>query len=397
MSAVLLTARAAYTAFPGVRLEHPFVLVEGETIQAIGTRDEVLPRAPDTTPLIDLGDAVLLPGFVDAHVHLVFDGGPDPIGTVMSSDDRALRDISSRSAGLLLSAGVTSARDLGSRGMADVAALRHAIARGEATGPALVLAGSPITSPGGHCWFLGGEADSVARAFDLIERQRDEGATWVKVMMSGGFLTETSDVQRPQFDLDAITRIVEFAHARGMGVSCHAHGVEAVRASARAGVDTIEHSTFIGDGGIDFDESVVSEMAINGVTVCPTVNAATHSYPDEYGRGALRRLVEMHSRGVGVVMGTDAGVADVSGDLYAAGLAELVAAGFSTVDVLGFATTGAAAVIGIGDTAGRLAPGMRADLVALRGDPVDDIAFAAEPAFVMAAGRASRETSEARA
>lgn len=358
------------------------LVIDGDTIVSFGPRSEV--STDPTAEWHDLGDTVLAPGFIDGHVHLHFDGGVDPIGSVTAASVDELVTLAERNAALLVSAGVTTARDLGSRGLL-TALTRDAITEGRIHGPRLLLAGSPLTSPKGHCWFLGGECADTGAMIELVHAQADAGADWVKVMVSGGFLTEATSVSTPQFDVEAMTAVVAYAHGRGLKVAAHAHSTRAVEAAALAGVDTIEHSTFIAPDSIDFDPAVVAALVDNGVAVCPTVNAATHVYPAEYGTEALVRLRHMNALGVDVLMGTDAGVQNVTGDLYARGLAMLVAAGFSTASVLGFATTDAARILGV--KAGRLEAGYPADAIALRANPLDNIAAAEAPAWVLAAGR----------
>lgn len=380
------TATSGYATWADDAIRDAALLVEDGVIIAFGTRAEVEDIAAYDCEWTDLGDVVLAPGFIDGHVHLHFDGSADPIAGVTERTDADLAALAERNAALLVGAGVTTARDLGSRGTATTRT-RERITAGEIPGPRLLLAGSPVTSARGHCWFLGGECASTAEMIELVHAQADAGADWVKIMVSGGFLTEASTVSQPQFDVAALSAVVAYAHARGLRVSAHAHSTQAVRAAALAGVDTIEHSTFIAPDTIDFDPEVVAALVSAGVAVCPTVNAATSSYPAEFGIDALARLRIMNGLGVDVLMGTDAGVANVTGDLYAAGLAMLVAAGFGEREVLGFATAGAARILGVDDSVGTLSSGRRADAVALRADPTSDIGAAADPAWVLAAGR----------
>jgi imidazolonepropionase-like amidohydrolase len=384
MTRTLYLARTAYADWESEPVTDAAVLVDGDRVVAFGRASEL---SPSDAVRVDLGAVVLAPGFVDGHVHLHFDGGADPISSVTAATDEQLVALAERNAALLVSAGVTTARDLGSRGMA-LAALRSRIDAGDASGPSLLLAGSPVTSPRGHCWFLGGEVADTSAAIALVDAQADSGADWVKVMVSGGFLTAATEVASPQFAIDALAPIVAHAHDRGLRVSAHAHSTAAVRTAARAGADTIEHATFIGPDGIDFAADVVDDLLAAGTAVCPTANAATVDYPHEYGVYALVRLRSMVERGVPVLVGTDAGVAHVTGDRYAEGLLRLAAAGFSTRDVLVAATAGAARILGLEREVGAVRVGGRADLVAFAADPLADLAAARHPTWVLAAGRA---------
>lgn len=376
-------ARRGYPSFPSALLHDVELIVDDDRVVCFG------PAAPhrDVLPSTDLGDVVLIPGFIDAHVHLNFDGSDDPIATVKAIGDIELADLSARNAALLQAAGVTTARDLGSRGV-NLVALRDDIAAGDRPGPRLLTAGSPVTSVGGHVWYLGGESVDADAMVALVRAQAAAGADCVKLVVSGGFLTDEGTVPVPQFDADQLKRVVDVAAELGLTVAAHAHSTQAVEAAAIAGVTTIEHATFIGAHGIDFRDDIVETMIANGVAVCPTVNSATGSYPDEYGRLAVERLRRMHDAGVRVLMGTDAGVRRVTGDHFAVGLEVLVDGGFTPEQVLGFATTAAADILHLPDT-GRLVPGARADVVALSDDPVADIRATRSPAWVLSAGRVS--------
>jgi imidazolonepropionase-like amidohydrolase len=386
----LYLARAVRPDWGGEVLADSGVVVEGDRILAVGGVD-----ASTVDAVVDLGDAVLAPGFVDAHVHLHFDGGPDPVGSVQAATDDRLAELAARNAALLVSAGVTTARDLGSRGMA-LTRTRAAIAAGEIPGPTLLLAGSPITTPQGHCWFLGGAVENLDDALALLDRQADAGADAVKVMVSGGFLTAATEVSVPQFELPTLTALVARAHERGLRVAAHAHSTAAVRTAVEAGVDSIEHATFIGADGIDANPDVVAALGASTTAVCPTANAATADYPQEYGRDSLARVRALAARGARLLVGTDAGVAHVTGDLFAEGLLRLQAAGFSASELLFAATTGAAEILGLEREIGALRPGMRADLVAFAGDPAADLTVARHPRAVVAAGRPIAAREDAR-
>lgn len=382
---VMITADRVYESFPGPVHTPGAVLIEGTRIIGVGPQTGINTLAAPDTKHVALGTGVLMPGFIDSHVHLSFDASDDPVGHLISMDDDALRAVIASNAERLVRAGVTTARDLGARGFLDVRA-REQIRSGELVGPDLLLACRPLTTPGGHTWYFGCECADRGALLDAVAAHADAGAEWIKVVLSGGFLTDGTIPAEPQFDLGAMTAVVEAAHAVGLRVATHAHSTRAIEVAACAGVDTIEHATFLAPGGVDFAADVVDRLVRERIPVCPTANSASASYPPASGIEALTRLHELHDRGVPITMGTDAGVRLVPGEHYGYGLLALASAGFGVADVLHAATGGAADALGIADVTGRLRIGLRADLLALAADPLHDLGAVLRPTLVMAAG-----------
>jgi imidazolonepropionase-like amidohydrolase len=415
----LITAAAVYGSFPGPASSPGAVLVSGDRIVAAGNRAEVEAQvtgaaAPSTEAAppgtgralvrLDLGSAVVLPGFIDSHVHLSFDASDDPVGHLRQALDdslasdgslvsgtsltsgTSLASVIADSAAGLLRAGVTTARDLGAPGLLDVRA-REQIRAGRLPGPYLLLACQPLTTPGGHCWYMGGECASTADLLAAVRARRQAGADWIKIMLSGGFLTDGTLPAEPQFDLATLRAVTDAAHDAGLRVAVHAHSTKALWSAARVGVDTIEHGTFLSAQGVDFDLELADLLARERIPICPTVNSATGSYPAESGTDALARLHRLHRAGVPVIMGTDAGVRQVPGSHYAAGLLALHRAGFTAAEVLAAATSAAADALGLAAVTGRLLPGLRADLVALPADPLVDLAATGRPIAIMKGGQ----------
>jgi imidazolonepropionase-like amidohydrolase len=390
----LITAAKIYTSFPGQASSPGAVLVRGGLIVAAGNRAEVEARAGDPgIQRVDLGSAVVLPGFIDAHVHLSFDGSDDPVGHLQQTADDELASVIARSAAGLLGAGVTTARDLGAPGLLDVRA-REQVRSGRLAGPDLLLACQPLTTPGGHCWYLGGECASTGELLAAVRARREAGADWIKVMLSGGFLTNGTIPAEPQFDLDTLRAVTDAAHDEGLRVAVHAHSTKALWSAARAGVDTIEHGTFLSCDGVDFDLELADLLARRRIPICPTANGETGGYPPESGTDALARLCRLHRAGVPIIMGTDAGVRQVPGSEYSAGLLALERAGFTAAEVLAAATSAAADALGLAAVTGRLLPGLRADLVALPADPVLDLAATGTPIAIMKGGQLVAKPAE---
>ena len=392
----LLTATAVYQEFPGPAWTPGAVLTEGNRIVAAGPAAELTALAGEGSTRIDLGSAVVTPGFIDAHVHLCFDASDDPVGRLSQAT------ASGRDSGM-------PGRDRGQRGRPPGGRRHHRqrprgpraarrpgtrADQGRLPGPDLLLACQPLTTPRGHCWYMGGECAGTAELIAAVHARRHAGAEWIKLMVSGGFLTDGTVPAQPQFDLATLRAVTDAAHAEGLRVAAHAHSTRAIRAAALAGVDTIEHATFIAPDGIDFDPELADLLAEQRIAICPTANAATASYPARYGTEALGRISQLHAAGVPVIMGTDAGVRQVPGRRYADGLLALHQAGFTAADVLAAATAAAADALGLTAITGRLLPGLRADLVALPGDPLRDITVARNPLLVMTNGMLARPAAK---
>jgi imidazolonepropionase-like amidohydrolase len=328
-----------------------------------------------------------MPGLIDAHVHLGFDGGPRPVERVRSETDEQQLILMLHSARELLGVGVTTARDLGSRGYLGVI-VRDAIAQGMARGPRLLVAASPLTVTGGHCWFLGGEADNEDDLRRLVRIHHKNGADLIKVMSTGGFMTRGSAPWYAQFSTAQLAAVVEEARRVGKPVAAHAHGIEGITRAAEAGVTTIEHCSFVTETNERvFSESLAATIADKGIVVCPTVNVNAPYVAQLTGIAVGQHLPAMRDLGVRLIAGTDAGINNTPHHQYLGGLEHLVSVGFSPAEVIAMATTRSAAALGLGEIAGRLSPGFEADLLVVDGDPLADITALGRLRRVIARGR----------
>lgn len=390
----LIRATTVLVGVPGRSLSDGEILIDGPRVHAVGARGSVdLPRDVHVE-VLDLPGRTVLPGLVDAHVHLGFDSRHSPQDLV-ENDGRLLLRMA-ENARKLVSAGVTTARDLGCRGFLDVT-LRDAIEDGLAIGPHLVVATRPITITGGHCWYMGGEADDEAAVRRIARENLRAGADCLKIMVSGGQMTPGGvPPWREQFTTEQIRVLVQEAAQRGKGVAAHAHGPAAIRSALDAGVHTIEHCTFLSEHGADFDEDTVGRIAAAGVFVCPTTHGLFWKMRELVGGevmdGWLARIARMREAGVRIVAGTDSGFRfggmDNRTDDYVAGLEVLAAAGFSNEEVLRAATVTAAEACGRGAVIGSLEAGKNADLIAVRGDPLTNLADLRNLDLVLVSGRA---------
>jgi imidazolonepropionase-like amidohydrolase len=404
-SRYLITAASVWDGIAPEPVREGFVQVEGDRIIAIGRTADLGRTVAEAGSRIDLPGTTLLPGLINGHVHLVLSGSRAPIrdylkearSGVAALTVRAMRNL--RSA---VEAGVTTVRDLGAPNQVGFV-VREAVADGRITGPTVVTSGQPITVTGGHCHWFSHECDSVTEIRVAVRRQARDGADWIKLILSGGNLTPRTNPARPQFSEAEVHACVEESRRLGLPVAAHAYDPLSIRWAVTAGVRTVEHSVFETEDGISYDPNLADLMAECGVAFVPTISGALHRMQTADGAGAapvaaryrerqaqirdvFRRLV---AAGVPVVAGSDAGVPQREFHEFPTDLAALVGSegiGLTPREALIAATSGAASHLGIGET-GVLAPGRRADLLAVEGDPLQDIRAITQPSFILAAGR----------
>jgi imidazolonepropionase-like amidohydrolase len=386
------TAIRAAALFDGAGLvPDPLVLVADGRITdvAFGPRAAVPPDAE----LVDLAGATLLPGLVDTHVHLGFDGSRDPVGALVAQDDEELLASMACAARAQLLAGVTTVRDLGDRRF-----LALELRGGAVPGPlpTILAAGPPVTTPRGHCHFLGGETSGVDGMRAAVRERAERGVDVVKVMASGGELTPGSMPLEPQFTLDELRALVEEAHRCGLPVTAHSHAVEGIRNAVEAGVDGIEHCVFRTRDGVEAPDDLVDALVQRQVAVGFTGGIAPSDVPVP---PQLARLLpafaalfaRLWREGARIVVGTDAGIAPPKPHpTLPYGVAHLASFGVPAADALRTCTATAAEVCGVGDRKGRIAPGFDADILAVPGDPLADLALLHSPVAVFAGGERVR-------
>ena len=370
------------------------VLIEDAVISAVGPRDEVEPLAEASAQRRAVPGSTVLPGLINAHVHLSWDAGFGFLDRFRAAGDAELLLGIAGRAQQALRAGVTTLRDLGDRdGL--VLRVRDAINRGDLVGPRLLGSGPPLTPPRGHCWFFGGAVSSQDDIRTRIARNAELGADVIKVMASGGEMTEESPpTWASQFSADELAVVLEEAHAAGLPVAAHAHGTDAIAAAAAAGVDTLEHCSWQGaqNSGTDLRDDVVREITAREIAVC-------HAYPpdwrtfqrivvgEERARAALERVRWMDQHGTRFVPGTDGGLPTSVFDNYVGALTYYVdAVGWPPERVVDMATAGAARALHL-EHVGQLAPDYAADLLIVDGDPLTDITTLHRQRLVLTQGR----------
>ncbi|MBT2385186.1 amidohydrolase family protein [Streptomyces sp. ISL-11] len=374
-----MLAVRARSLFDGVcpdRVDRPLILIDGGRIVAVRSGGE----PPAHATVADLGDATLLPGFVDTHVHLAFDASDDVVGRLRRADDEELLERMRTAGRAALAAGVTTVRDLGDRGYLALR-LREETEKDPAAGPRILAAGPPITTQGGHCWFLGGVAEGVEGVRAAVRERAARGVDVVKVMVTGGDLTAGSDPYRPQYGAAELRAAVREAHRHELPITAHAHAATGIADAVAAGFDSVEHCFFLtdADGGVDYDRRVVDEMVRAGVVASLTLGALPGGPPPpphiaRRRAGLVAGLATMRQAGVTMACGSDAGVFPAKphgGFPYS--VTAMVEMGFTPLEALRAATSTAARLCGVAGHKGCIAPGYDADLVALAGDPFTDV------------------------
>lgn len=370
---------------------------------------EIVPGVAAPADAERAAQATLIPGFVDAHCHLAF-GYADDHETVRRVAEEASReqlcDDVRRHARECLEGGVTTIRDCGDREFVTVE-VRDEIRRGEADGPTVLVAGPPVTTPGGHLNWCGGAIPPGADLTAAIDRLHTGGVDHVKILASGGGMTAESDPHHPQFSRSQLDTLVGRAGEHGLPVAAHAHSSDAIELCVAAGVSTIEHCSWKGaDGTIDLRLGVVDEIARRGIPVVLTMAGIQRVLlpgrgddPEEL-RSALAssrtgRLVddfawarEMRARGCELVIASDAGVRFTP----FAGFIDSVRCGLTALEItaleaIELSTAAPARAIGLAGEAGVLQEGRVADLVLLDGPITEESLELPDLAAVWAAGR----------
>ena len=354
---------------------------------------------------VDLSRRFVLPGLIDSHVHLGHENGPDDklLRTVRSAADLAINGV--QFARRTLEAGFTTVADLGAENEA-IFALRDGIAAGKLPGPRILAAGNVLSPHGGEGDLFGYRAE-VTHALQrpnlcsgaddcrrLVRQQVQRGADLIKIVATGAVLSDADAGVDQQFTDAELQAIVGTAHALGRRVTAHAHGTAGVDAFLRAGGDAIEHGTWLDEGSVVLFKqrgawlvpTLLAGETVAGWAADPDsfLSPAAKAKAASVGPAMLAMARRAHAAGVPIAFGTDSGVSR-HGD-NAREFALLVAAGLTPLEAIRTATVNAAAHLGLADQVGRLAPGMDADLIAVDGDPLQDVSALRQVRFVMSAG-----------
>jgi len=373
------------------------IVIEGEKIVSVGPMSAV--KLSGGEQRIELGNATVLPGLIDAHTHLTFNPQFGYDSLAISIPREAL--IGARNARVTLEAGFTTVRNVAADGYADVA-LRDAINAGDVPGPRMLVSGPPLSITGGHCdndllpYEYHATADGVADGVEQVQHKVREiikyGADLIKVCATGGVLSKGDDPNASQYTLEEMKAIVADAHRLGRKVAAHAHGAQGVIWASEAGVDSVEHGHLMND-------EAVATLKKNGTYLVPTLylmdwhreHAAQANLPafvkakmelvSAVGKQNVKKAMQA---GVKIAMGTDAAV--YPHGLNAHELAVYVGLGMSPLHAIQSATINDADLLGWSDKVGAIESGKWADIIAVDGDPLRDVTTLQHVTFVMKGG-----------
>jgi imidazolonepropionase-like amidohydrolase len=381
----------------GKTLTNQAIVIEDGKIVSLGADSGA--KSDANTTVIDLTNKTVLPGLIDAHTHLTSDPnfGYERLG--LSVPRQAL--IGAKNARLTLLAGFTTVRNVGASGFSDIA-LRDAINAGDVPGPRMRASGPLIGITGGHCdnnllpFDYHATSDGVADGVENVQHKTREiikyGADLIKICATGGVLSLGDDPQHSQFTQEEMRAIVADAHRLGRKVAAHAHGAEGILWATEAGVDSIEHGSYIDDAGI-------AAMKQHGTYLVPTLflgdwlidNAAqTHMPPSILAKAkqvvpaARQNVARAFAAGVKVGFGTDAAV--YPHGMNAHEFAVMVKLGLTPLQAIQAATINDADLLGWSDRVGSLQPNHFADIIAVDGDPLQDVTTLEHVKFVMKGG-----------
>ncbi|MES2351888.1 MAG: amidohydrolase family protein [Pseudomonadota bacterium] len=380
----------------GALVDNAVVLISGERITAAGSKLAI----PAGAQVIDLGNKTLLPGLIDMHTHLTGDPQDSGYSIVAKSIPRVTLT-GAKNARITLQAGFTTVRDVGADGYADIG-LRDAINDGDVPGPRMAASGPPLSITGGHCddtmhapeykITALGVADGVDEALKVTRRNIKYGADVIKICATGGVLSFGDDPRTSQYTLEELKAIISDAHRLGRKAAAHAHGGDGIKLAVLAGVDSIEHGSYIDDEGIRL-------MKEHKTWLVPTVylgdwlieNAEAIKLPKpllEKAKVTLpmarQNIARAIKAGVPIAFGTDAAV--YPHGLNAREFGILVKLGMTPIQAIRAATLNASELLGWTDRVGTIEAGKFADLIAVDGEPLKDVKTLESVQWVMKGG-----------
>ncbi len=385
----------------GRMLTNQQIVIEGDKIVSVGP----VATAPTGAKVINLPNSTVLPGLIDAHVHLTGDNtklGYDQLG--VSVPREALKG--ARNAKITLEAGFTTVRNVGASGFSDIA-LRDAINDGDVPGPRMLASGPALGITGGHCddnllpseyhHSAEGVADGVEAVQHKVREDIKYGADVIKFCATGGVMSKGDDPNASQYTLEEMKALVADAHRLGRKVAAHAHGAQGVAWASEAGVDSIEHGHLM-------DDNAIATLKKNGTYLVPTLyltewwsdNMERMHAPDYLktkmkmvSAAAEKNAQKAFQAGVKIGLGTDAAV--YPHGLNSHELAVYVKLGMTPLQAIQSATVTDAELLGWSDKVGSIESGKWADIIAVDGDPLQDITTLQHVRFVMKGGQVFKD------
>ena len=363
------------------------IVIENDKISKICATSELTEADKNQAEIISVPGGSILPGFIEMHSHIHCSSETDAYEHITTESNETFLLRGTQAVRSALSSGVTTMRDLGSRNEV-VFPLREGITNGIIPGPRLLVAGTPITTTGGHCNMFGTEANTSEEVVKAIRQQFKLGADCIKIMSTGGGFTPGTNVRAPQYSTDILKKAVTDAERLGLKVAAHCHAAEGVKNCVEAGIHNLIHCSWLASNPselYDYDRDVADQIAEKGIYVDPTL-ALSHLNklrgrairPDS---GAMRDpekrfeiLRDMWDRGVKFVTGMDSGMTNAHFDDFAY-IPEVMVNNMyiSPLEAITCATKTSAECLGMEDEIGTLEAGKSADVIVVNGNPLEDI------------------------
>jgi len=378
-----IRSQRLYTGTQSPMVQDAVVVIDNGRIAAVGPKSQI--SLPPQVNVLDVGDRTVMPGLIDAHVHLLFTGGAfSGVESRTATDHQALL-IGARNTHLALQSGLTTVRDCGDRNFLSLT-LRDFIAQGGLPGPRLLCSGPVISSTAGQLWWNSIECDTVDELRRAVRTLVKHDVDFIKLMGSGGNATPGSNPEVAQYDAAGFRAVTDDAHRMGKKVAAHVHGVDSMRFAIEAGIDTLEHCPFRAHGTIAYDERLVADIVRQGLIVSLAMPATWYrvraaemkearTHPEPLWEARYATIRDMHSAGVKLVVSSDQGSTSTRIDELSLLMEFLVnTVRIPAMDVLYGVTGLAAEALGLATQVGTLEPGKLADIVVVDGDPCTDMA-----------------------
>jgi imidazolonepropionase-like amidohydrolase len=387
-------------------VENAALVAEDGRITEITTQDKLQFATGEAVEIIEATGGTIMPGFIEMHSHMHCSAEIDAYRHITTESDEtfimravhAMRDA--------LASGVTTMRDLGARNQVAFP-IKSAIDNGIIPGPRLIVAGTPITTTGGHCNMFGTEADTLEEVVTAVRQQFKLGAGYIKIMSTGGGFTPGTNVRAPQYPVETLKAAVKDADRLNLRIAAHCHAAAGVKNCVQAGVHNLIHCSWLADDPnqiYDYDPAIADQIAEKGLWVDPTL--ALGRLNDLRGRAVVRSgamsdpvrrfeiLRDMWDRGVKFVTGMDSGMTNARfGDWAFIPQVMVEEMRITPMEAIVCGAQTSADCLGILNETGTLAKGKAADVVIVNGNPVKDITALHDVNTILARGKLAKKNN----
>jgi len=363
------------------------LVIENGKIVEIISQDKLKIIDTESFDIIDAGDSTIMPGFIEMHTHMHVNSENDAYKQVTTESNDLLLMRAVKAVRETLTSGVTTMRDLGSKN--EIAfPIKEAVNKGVIPGPRLLVTGTPITSTGGHCNSFGYEADTKDEVVKAVRSQFKKGADYIKIMSTGGGFTPGTNMREAQYSVDILKAAVEDAERLGLKVAAHCHGTAGIKNCVEAGIHNLIHCSWLSENPsemFDYDPEITNQIVEKGLFLDPTLAIDRLNQIRDPERYKIRSVIkdpvkrfeilkDMWGKGVKFVTGMDSGMINAKFDDFAVIPQVMVEdLGVSNMEAIICSTKTSADCLGILKETGTLEPGKSADIIVVKGNPLDDI------------------------